>query len=46
VLRVSSWSTARAVETPIEPDLVAPAPRSAPADVRELRAVRYGSRRD
>jgi peptidase E len=36
----------RAVETPIEPDLIAPAPRSAPADVRELRAMRYGSRRD
>jgi peptidase E len=36
----------RAVETPIEPDLIAPAPRGAPADVRELRAMRYGSRRD
>jgi peptidase E len=36
----------RAVETRIEPDVIAPAPRSAPADVRELRAVRYGSRRD
>jgi dipeptidase E len=36
----------QAVETSIEPDLVAPAPRSAPADVRELRAVRYGVRRD
>jgi dipeptidase E len=36
----------RAVETSIEPDLIAPAPRSAPADVRELRAMRYGSRRD
>jgi dipeptidase E len=36
----------QAVEKPIEPDLVAPAPRSAPADVRELRAVRYGVRRD
>jgi dipeptidase E len=36
----------RAVETPIEPDLIAPAPRGAPADVRELRALRYSSRRD
>jgi dipeptidase E len=36
----------RTVETRIEPDLIAPAPRSAPADVRELRAMRYGSRRD
>jgi hypothetical protein len=36
----------RAVETPIEPDLIAPAPRGVPADVRELRAMRYGSRRD
>jgi hypothetical protein len=36
----------RPVETPIEPDLVAPAPRGVPADVRELRAMRYGSRRD
>jgi dipeptidase E len=34
------------VETPIEPDLIAPAPRQAPADVRELRAMRYGSPRD
>ena len=34
------------VETPIEPDLIAPAPRGVPADVRELRATRYGSRRD
>jgi dipeptidase E len=36
------------VETPIEPDLIAPAPRGVPADVRELRelrATRYGSRR-
>ena len=31
------------VETPIEPDLIAPAPRGVPADVRELRATRYGS---
>jgi peptidase E len=36
----------QAVETTIEPDLIAPAPRSTPADVRELRALRYGSRRD
>ena len=36
----------RPVVTPIEPDLVAPAPRGVPADVRELRAMRYGSRRD
>jgi dipeptidase E len=36
----------RPVETPIEPDLIAPAPRQTPADVRELRAMRYGSRRD
>jgi dipeptidase E len=35
-----------AVERTIEPDLIAPAPRAAPADVRELRAMRYGSRRD
>jgi hypothetical protein len=34
------------VETPIEPDLIAPAPRGVPADVRELRATRYGSVRD
>jgi hypothetical protein len=34
------------VETPIEPELIAPAPRGVPADVRELRATRYGSRRD
>jgi dipeptidase E len=34
------------VVTAIEPDLVAPAPRGIPADVRELRATRYGSRRD
>jgi dipeptidase E len=34
------------VQTPIEPDLIAPAPRSLPAAVRELRAMRYGSRRD
>jgi dipeptidase E len=34
------------VETPIEPDLIAPAPRSAPAEVRELRQLRYRSRRD
>ena len=35
------------VETPIEPDLIAPAPRGVPADVRELRATRatrYGRR--
>jgi dipeptidase E len=36
----------RPVETPIEPDLIATAPRSVPADVRELRAMRYRSRRD
>jgi dipeptidase E len=36
----------RPVETPIEPDLIAPAPRGVPADVRELRAMRYRSRRD
>ena len=36
----------RPVETPIEPDLIAPAPRQAPAEVRELRALRYGSPRD
>jgi peptidase E len=36
----------RAVATPIEPALIAPAPRGVPADVRELRAMRYGSRRD
>jgi dipeptidase E len=36
----------RPVETRIEPDLIAPAPRGIPADVRELRAMRYGSRRD
>jgi len=34
------------VETPIEPDLIAPAPRSAPAEVRELRQLRYRSRPD
>ena len=34
------------VETPIEPDLIAPAPRGVSADVRELRATRYGSVRD
>jgi len=34
------------VETPIEPDLIARAPRSAPAEVRELRQLRYRSRRD
>src|SRR6185503_3297422 len=34
------------VETPIEPDLIALAPRSAPAEVRELRQLRYRSRRD
>jgi hypothetical protein len=34
------------MEIPIEPDLIAPAPRSVPADVRELRATRYGSVRD
>jgi peptidase E len=34
------------VETPIEPELIAPAPRGVPADVRELRATRYGSRLD
>jgi peptidase E len=34
------------VQTPIEPDLIAPAPRGVPADVRELRATRYGSLRD
>jgi dipeptidase E len=34
------------VETPIEPEVIAPAPRGVPADVRELRATRYGSRRD
>ena len=34
------------VETRIEPELIAPAPRGIPADVRELRATRYGSRRD
>jgi hypothetical protein len=34
------------VQTPIEPELIAPAPRGVPADVRELRATRYGSRRD
>jgi peptidase E len=36
----------RAVEAPVEPDLIAPAPRAMPADVRELRAMRYGSLRD
>jgi peptidase E len=30
----------------VEPDLIAPAPRGVPADVRELRAMRYGSPRD
>jgi dipeptidase E len=30
----------------VEPDLIAPAPRSMPAEVRELRAMRYGARRD
>jgi len=34
------------IETPIEPDLIAPAPRSVPAEVRELRQLRYRSRRD
>jgi hypothetical protein len=34
------------VQTPIEPELVAPAPRGVPADVRELRELRYGSPRD
>ena len=29
-----------------QPDLIAPAPRGVPADVRELRAMRYGSPRD
>jgi peptidase E len=32
--------------TTVEPDLIAPAPRGVPADVRELRAIRYGSPRD
>ena len=32
------------VETPIEPDLIAPAPRGVPADVRELRARRATAR--
>ena len=35
------------VEVPIKPDLIAPAPRGVPADVRELRelrATRYGRR--
>jgi dipeptidase E len=36
----------RAVETAIEPDVIAPVPRGVSADVRELRAMRYGSRRD
>ena len=32
-------------EVALEPDLVAPAPRGVPDAIRELRAVRYGSRR-
>jgi peptidase E len=36
----------QATVTTIEPDLIAPAPRGTPADVRELRAMRYGSPRD
>ena len=47
--RASTSSTGRWWQTPIEPDLIAPAPRGVPADVRELRelrATRYGSRRD
>jgi hypothetical protein len=35
-----------AAVTAIEPDLIAPAPRGVSADVRELRAMRYGSPRD
>jgi hypothetical protein len=35
-----------AVVTVLEPDLIAPAPRGVSADVRELRAMRYGSPRD
>ena len=34
------------IETPIEPEIIAPIPRSAPADVRELRELRYRARRD
>ena len=35
------------VETPIEPDLIAPAPRGVPGRrARAARATRYGSRRD
>jgi dipeptidase E len=32
--------------TIVGPDLIAPAPRGVPADVRELRTMRYGSPRD
>jgi len=32
-------------EVALEPDLIAPAPRGVPDAIRELRAVRYGSRR-
>ena len=38
--RASTSSTAPWCETPIEPDLIAPAPRGVPADVRELRELR------
>jgi dipeptidase E len=34
------------VETPVVPDVIATAPREPSADVRELRALRYGARRD
>ncbi len=44
--RAWTSSTGPSCETPIEPELIAPAPRGVPADVRELRATRYGSRRD
>ena len=48
--RSSAWPTSGghcATEvTTIEPDLIAPGPRGTPADARELRAMRYGSRRD